>query len=160
MSADFRARRAALTTHRLRYMLNKGSGFSAFTNATLMSTFVCRTTEDRGSKAMPCGRVLPNVLTLILLLGVFSLATLAKVVTYTPYGRNSAQYSSNVGRRMVSSSRRLAGKHAASVQSVKRPVLHSQEHRFYPPTHSRVLVSAHRPGVIPLRSPPNVVQFS
>lgn len=159
-ASDFRERCANLTTARLRYILTKESGLFAFIDPTVMSTFVCRTTEDFSSKPIRCGRVLPKILPLILLLGVFSLATLAKVVTYTPYGGESVQYSSNAGRRMVSSSRRLAGKQVASVQSVKRPFSRSHGHRFYPPTHSRILVSAHRPGVIPLRSPPNVLQFS
>jgi hypothetical protein len=144
-------------------MLNtlvNGSELSAITSATVMSISVYRNTEERDSQPIRRVRLLSTILPLILLLGVFSLATLAKVVTYTPRSGNSAQYSLNAGRRMVSSSRRLAGKLAASLQSAKRPFSPSRGQRFYPSTHSRQLVAARRLGAIPLRSPPNVLQFS
>lgn len=124
-------------------------------NVTVMPVAGCHSGDEMSSKPIRHRRFLSNLFTLLLLPCVFSLATLAKVVTYTPRCHDSALYSSNAGRRMVSSSRRLTGKQAAAVQSVKRPIARFRERPSYSPARSRVLVSANRPGVIPLRSPPS-----
>ena len=113
-----------------------------------------RAAEDIDFKPIRCGTLLPMIFPLLLLFAVFSLATLAKLVTYTPYGCESAQYSSIAGRRMVSDTRRVAGKQTASVQSAKRPSLRSKASQRPRPTDPLILASIHGPGIIPLRSPP------
>ncbi len=95
---------------------------------------------------------------LLLLFGIVSLTTLAKIVTYTPYPcSRSVQYASQSGRRAVPNFRRVGDKKAVLAESAARARLARPNAGISCREFQEPLPSfAPTPGVIPLRSPPSI----